>query len=260
LTSDSTAVSAFLFQCIGGAVILPIWMLLLHRMSGRNTYFQTGRTVPLPYARTILPATLIFYLLPTIAIFVPGKSIQLLELIIAFWQGAPVYVNIPLWFASRFVSSAPASGKAKTADVPHLKILYNTLFATSIVSHWITIYKVAASETPGVTLVRVFLPSTAHWLTSMDMGLLWIFQWDWLVCAAIHFIPALVAIYDVQRLVPDIDDDPEGDKLFKGMYVSVALTVLGGPGALLAAVWGWREEQLVVLEERAEKAGAKKGL
>jgi hypothetical protein len=25
-------------------------------------------------------------------------------------------------------------------------------------------------------------------------------------------------------------------------------------------VWGWREEQLVVLEERAEKAGAKKEL
>jgi hypothetical protein len=44
------------------------------------------------------------------------------------------------------------------------------------------------------------------------------------------------------------------------VYVSVALTVLGGPGAMLAAVWGWREEQLVVLEERAEKVGAKKGL
>jgi hypothetical protein len=260
LTPNSTAVSASLFQCIGGAVILPIWMLLLHRMSGRNTYFQAGRTVPLPYARTILPATIILYLLPTIAIFVPGTSIQFLQVILAFWQPTPIYVNIPLWFASCFVSSTPASGKAKTADVPHLKILYNTMFAASIVSHWITIYKVAASDTPGVTLARVFLPSPAHWLTSMDLGLLWVFQVDWLVCAAIHFIPALVAIYDVQRLVPDIDDDPKGDKLFKGVYVSVALTVLGGPGALLSAVWGWREEQLVVLEERAEKAGAKKEL
>jgi hypothetical protein len=260
LTSTSTAVVAFLYQCIGAAVILPIWMLLLHRMSGRNTYFQTGRTVPLAYARTILPATLILYLVPTIAFLVPGTSIELLQMILAFWQAAPICVNIPLWFVSRFVSTTPATGKAKTADVPHLKVIYNTLFVTSIISHWITIYKVAASETPGVSLVRVFLPSPEHWLASMDNGLLWIFQWDWVICATMQFVTSLVAIYDVQRLVPDIDDDPEGDKLFKGVYVSVALTVLGGPGAMLAAVWGWREEQLVVLEERAEKAGAKKGL
>jgi hypothetical protein len=109
-------------------------------------------------------------------------------------------------------------------------------------THWITIYKVASSENPEVTLVRVFLPSRAHWLTSMDEGLLWIFQWDWIIFALCHVIPALTTIYDIQRLVPDIDDDPEGDKIFKGFYMTVALTVLGGPGAALAGVWGWREE------------------
>jgi hypothetical protein len=241
-------------------------MLLLHRLSGRNTYFQSGRTVPLPYARTILPATLLIYLLPTIAVFIPGKSFDTLQTVLAFWQPTPILVNIPLWFTALFTSSStPTStstekAKTKTADIPHLKILYNTLFAISIISHWITIYKVASSETPGVTLARVFLPSPAHWLTSMDMGLLWIFQWDWIICAALHVVPALVAIYDVQRLVPDIDDDPAGDKIFKGVYITAALTVLGGPGAALAAVWGWREEQLVVIEERAVKGDLKKGI
>lgn len=233
-------------------------MLLLHRLSGRNTYFQSGRTVPLPYARIILPATLLQYLLPTIAMFVPGQSITMLQGVIAFWQVAPIIVNIPLWFASLSVSSTPALGKSKTADVRHLKILYNTIFVISIISHWITIYKVASSENPDVTFVRVFLPSRAHWLTSMDEGLLWIFQWDCIIFALVHVIPALTAIYDIQRLVPDIDDDPEGDKLFKGAYMVVALTVLGGPGAALAGVWGWREEQLAVLEERAAGGSAKK--
>jgi hypothetical protein len=258
-----TAVFTFLYQNIGGAVIIPIWMLLLHRLSGRNMYFQSGRTVPLPYARTILPATLLIYLLPTIAVFMPGKSLDLLQTALAFWQPTPILVNIPLWFAALFVSSTPASSsssKAKTADTPHLKILYNTLFAASIISHWITIYKVASSETPGVTLARVFLPSPAHWLTSMNMGLMWIFQCDWIVCAILHVVPALVAIYDIQRLVPDIDNDPAGDKVFKGVYVTAALTVLGGPGAALAAVWGWREEQLIVLEERAAEGDMKKGM
>lgn len=259
LTFCSTALFSFVYQNVGVAVVIPIWMFLLHRISARNVYFQSGRTVPLPYARAILPSTLILYLIPTIAIFVPGKSLATLQTILAFWQLTPVFVNIPLWFASTSVSSTQASGKAKTADVMHLKILYNTLFGISVASHWFTIFKIVSSENPSVTLARVFLPSPAHWLTSMDMGLLWIFQCDWIICALVTVIPALVAIYDIQRLVPDIDDDPEGDKLFKGFYMVTALTVLGGPGAAIAGVWGWREEQLVVLEDRADAESAKKG-
>ncbi|KAF1915378.1 hypothetical protein BDU57DRAFT_451116 [Ampelomyces quisqualis] len=251
---------AFAYQNIGGAIVLPIWMLLLHRLSGCNTYYQSGRTIPLPYARLILPSMILLYLLPTIAIFIPSQSITMLQSVLAFWQLTPVFVNIPLWFASPFVSAAPATGKAKTADVKHLKALYNTILGISIIAHSITVYKIASSENPDVTFARVFLPSTAHWLTSMDNGLLWIFQWDWLLIGLCSAIPALVAIYDIQRLVPDIDDDPAGDKIFKGMYVTVALVVLGGPAAALVGVWGWREDQLAVLEERAEKEKGKKRL
>jgi hypothetical protein len=259
LTIYSTALIAFFYQNIGGAVMIPLWMLALHRLSGRNSYFQSGRTVSLQYARIILPSTVILYLLPTLATFVPGMSLDLHQNILAFWQLTPIFVNIPLWFASPSVSSTPASGKAKTADLSHLKILYNTLFGIAVVSHWITIFKILSSENPAVSFARVFLPSPARWMTSMDMGLLWIFQWDWIVIAIAHYIPALVAIYDVQRLVPDIDDDPEGDKLFKGFYMVTALTVLGGPGAALAGVWGWREEQLAVIEARADAGSGKKG-
>ena len=258
LTTCSTALIAFLYQNLGGAVIIPIWMLLLHRISGRNAYFQSGRTVPLPYARLILPSTLIIFLIPTIAIFIPGLSLDRLQNNLAFWQLTPVFVNIPLWFASPSVSSAPATGKAKTADLPHLKVLYYTLFFISLASHWFTIFWVVASENPGVTLVRVFRPSFAHWLTSMDMGLMWIFQWDWIICAIVHVLPAVVAVFDVQRFVPEVDTD--SDRLFKGAYIVAALTVLGGPGAAIAAIWGFREEQLAVIEERADKENAKKGI
>jgi hypothetical protein len=249
----------FLYQNIGGAVMIPLWMLALHRLSGQNAYFQSGRTVSLPYARIILPSTIILYLLPTIATFVPGMSLDLHQNVLAFWQLAPVFVNIPLWFVAPSVSSTPASAKAKTADLPHLKILYNTLFGIAVVSHWITVFKILSSEDPGVSFAHVFLPSPARWMTSMDMGLLWIFQWDWIIVSIAHYIPSLVAIYDVQRLVPDIDDDPAGDKLFKGFYMVTALTVLGGPGAALAGVWGWREEQLAVIEARADAESGKKG-
>lgn len=113
----------------------------------------------------VLPVVIVLYLLPTIAIFIPGLSIISLQSILAFWQVTPVLVNVPFWITSFFVPSEPAAGKTKTADIPHLKILYNTLLLINIVTHWITIYKVASSETAGVTFQRVFLPDLAFWKT-----------------------------------------------------------------------------------------------
>ncbi|KAH7386911.1 hypothetical protein DE146DRAFT_187079 [Phaeosphaeria sp. MPI-PUGE-AT-0046c] len=255
-----TALFAFLYQNIGGAVMMPLWAIVLFKVSGPNTYFQSGRTIPVPYARMLLPAYLVICLLPTIAMFIPGQSITSLQSVVAFWQLFPVLVNLPFWIASFFISSQSTTGKAKTADIPHLKIFYNSLLGINIVIHFITMYKIASYEDPMVTYSRVFIPDTAFFKTSMAEGVHWIFQWDWLLTALVYLIPAMVTIFDIFRLVPDIDDDSAGDKLFKGIYGVLALTVLGGPGAALAAIWGWREEQMVVMEERAEKEKAKKGL
>jgi hypothetical protein len=252
----STAVWAFLYQNISGACLIAIWMLLLHWMSGQNAYFQSGRTVPVQYARLILPSTLVIYLLPTLAMFYPGQSMDTLQSVIAFWQVAPVLVNIPLWFAAPFVPPAPSTGKSRSADLPHLKVLYYALFFISLTSHWYAVFMIMSSETPGVSLTRVFVPSPAHWLISADEGLLWIFQWDWSLMAVCYVLPAIIAAFDVQRFVPEVDTD--SDRLFKAVYIVVALVALGGPGAALAAVWGFREEQMVVIEERAEKRDGKK--
>jgi hypothetical protein len=234
-------------------------MLLLHRNSGPNSYFQSGRAVPLPYARLILPATVLIYLIPALAMYIPGWPLDTLQYIIAYWQFTPILVNVPLWFASSSVSSTSiTASRSKNADLPHLKLLYTVLFVVSILSHWFTIFKVVSSENPGVTLARVFLPSPAHWLTSADMGLMWIFQWDWIICAILHVIPAIVAICDVRRFSPESGTDPTGDRLFKALCITAALTVLGGPGAALAGVWRWREEQLAIIEQRAAGGGRKK--
>ncbi|KAF2031376.1 hypothetical protein EK21DRAFT_63224 [Setomelanomma holmii] len=254
-----TALFAFLYQNIGGAVVIPIWMLLFHRLSGQNTYFHTGRTVPLPYARLILPSTILLYLLPSLAIFYPGNSIDTLQTILAWWQVTPIFVNVPLWFASPFISSAPATGKAKEADTGYLKAIYYTIFLISTASHWVTIFFVTSSENPDMSLLRVFVPSPARWLISYDNGLLWIFQWDWIICALMYLVPAFVAICDLQRLLPDLDTDSLSDRMQMAVYIVLALTVLGGPGAAISGVWGWREEQMVLVEERAEAEAKKKG-
>ncbi|KAL5121690.1 hypothetical protein ACEQ8H_000377 [Pleosporales sp. CAS-2024a] len=244
-----------------GAIVLPIWMLLFHRLACQNTYFASGRALPQSYARAILPGTLLFYLVPTTALFLPGQSMHVLQASLACWQFAPLLANLPLWLvALPWPPSSSSSKPADTDDTPHLKATYNTVFLVSTLSHWTTIYKVAASESPHVSLARVFLPHTEHWLASVDEGLLWVFQCDWLIIAACYVLAALTAVYDVQRLLPDLDTDPAGDKMFKGVYVVVALTVLGGPGAALAMIWSWREDKMAIMEERAGNMEVKKGI
>ncbi|KAF1837895.1 hypothetical protein BDW02DRAFT_518089 [Decorospora gaudefroyi] len=247
-----TAVYSFLYQNIGGAVIVPIWMILFHRISGPKSYFQTGRAVPLPYARSILPGTIILYLIPTIALFVPGKSLATLQNLLAFWQFTPVLVNIPLWFAALSASSATGS-KSKTADLPHLKILYAFLFTFCVGAHWYTIRGISTSTNPAVSFASVFVPSTYTWNKSMDWGVLYIFQWDWIVCGLMNILPAWIAVCDVLRLQKG---GATLENWLEGFIMVMTLTIGGGPGAALAAVWFWREQKLATLEGgvKAKKA------
>lgn len=63
----------------------------------------------------------------------------------------------------------------------------------------------------------------------------------------LYLLPAWVAVYDIQRI---LHGAASGAQLVKGTFAIVALTLLGGPGAALTAVWGWREEKLSVIEDR----------
>jgi hypothetical protein len=174
--------------------------------------------------------------------FTPGSSLDTLQAIIAFWQFGPIFANIPLWFASYFPSSNSTSYKSKTADLRHLKVLYVFVFALCVAVHWYTIYGISTSTNPDVTYAKVFIPSTYTWAKSLDWGLLYIFQWDWILWGLCCVIPAWVAVCDVQRVT-------KGQATVENMLEGfIMVTTGGGPGAALAAVWYWREEKLAAFE------------
>jgi hypothetical protein len=194
----------------------------------------------LQYAGAILLGILLFFVIPLIAMFIPGISLDTLQAIIAFWQFGPIFANIPLWFAPYFPSS-----KSQTADLPHLKILYAFVFALCVAVHWTTIYGISTATNPDVTYAKVFIPSTYTWAKSLDWGLIYIFQWDWILWGLCCVIPAWVAVCDVQRVTKG---QVTIENLLESFIVVTTITVGGGPGAALAAVWYWREEKLAAYE------------
>jgi len=147
----------------------------------------------------------------------------------------------------------PPPKKNKNADVFHLKILYVFLFVLSVAGHWYTIASIATSENPDVTGARVFVPSTYTWKKSLDWGLLYIFQWDWIVLGASCLVASWIALSDVQRLNKG---EASVENVLEGFIVVLTIAIGGGPSAALAAVWYWREIKMAEVEAAM---GAKKG-
>lgn len=233
-------------------MIIPIWMFLFHKHSSKSTYFTSGRMVPLPYAKVMMPSIFLIYCVPSIILYVPGIDLDARQNILAFWQATPCLVNVPLWFMSPFVSTSKSSNK--TADLPYLRSLYFVTFSVASAAHLLTMYTLATSTNPELTFSNVFLPNMDKWLLTIDSGLLHIFQVDWIVCAATVLIPCVLAVLDVQRLT---GEGTLVGALIKAHIVVIVFTVLTGPGAAAVAVWAWREGKLAEIEARA-KPGKKK--
>jgi hypothetical protein len=223
---------------------MTLWWAALHYRSSPKSYFQTGRAVPLPYVRVMLPATIFLYIIPTIAIWVPtNKSIPALQLVLAVWQFSPIFVNVPLWLAA--FTGSPTTTQKKNADIFHLKTMYAFLFFFSVAVHWYTIYGISVSSHPDATYARVFVPSMYTWNKDTNWGLLWIFQWDWVVISIMCVIPSWVAVCDVHRIKKG---EASLENVLESFLVIMTIAVGGGPAAALSAVWFWREGKLAEIE------------
>jgi hypothetical protein len=232
-------------------VIIPLYYLMHTLSTKSDTYYRSGREVSLPYARGLLFSVVVGYLVPTLAMYMPGISASTAQLLTFVWQPAPVFVNILLLVSSFLLpststaSSSSRSG-ARNPDVKYLKRVYAAAGIVSAINHVITLYVCATSSNPQLSFSYVFLPNRDIWMQSTTAGLHYIFQVDWWGC----FMPTLlwcwIAVYDVHRLL--LGGTASAVQLIKWAVYIVALTVALGPGGMLAVVWSWREDRLVMVE------------
>ncbi|KAL2875964.1 hypothetical protein SGCOL_008815 [Colletotrichum sp. CLE4] len=246
---------ATLYQTVGGGVIIPFYHLVYTLLTTKITHLVSGGAVPLPLAKAVLPSTLLLFALPTAAMYFPYSSPRLSQNLIAFWQVSPIVLNAGIWLLASTVyrsSSSSQTPETKTTTRQQTTLTLNRLYTTSALvaaaSHLYTIYTLLTSTNKSLTLVNVFLPLNDVSNGDVATSLFQLFQWDfWLIFGSSRLWCALV-VYDVQK---QLHGKVNLKKFFWYYTLTNNLSMIIGPGAVLAGVWRWREERLVEIEAAA---------
>jgi hypothetical protein len=193
--------------------------------------------VPISYAKTLLPALIGGYLIPTLAVYFPWKDADLsfTQGIIAFWQLSPLLVNMLLFSPSIFHQKPINQATPPQDDVKYLNRVYITSFIVSAITHIGTLFLTLTSTTEEVSFNRAIGLVPVSETMSMTDALLYIFQVDfWLFSLAV-LGGSYITLWDLKRAgKTDLS-------MFKSFVVIVISSVLVGPGATVAGVWYVRE-------------------
>jgi hypothetical protein len=224
-------------------------------VSKQDNYLASGREVSLGYARSLLPAIVIGYLGPTIALYIPWGDLNITQNLTALWQPAPAFPNILLLILVPLLSSSSSSRSARgaTSDVKHLKRIYLAIGVVSTLTQLATLYICLTSSNPQFSLSYIFIPSKATWKESAALGLHYIFQYDfWII-----YISSLVWswLVDMDSLRYMQGGATTRDKLLSTFNI-VWISLVAGPGTAMALVWNWREDRLVEIEKSGLKSKA----
>jgi len=239
----STSVWALFYQTVGGAIVIPLYYLAYLRDTRGSGYWSAdSRQVPLSYAKSLLPALVLGYLVPTILMFLPYSDANLwtTQGMIALWQPCPFFVNVILWALSTVNASLDASteeSKPSLGDVEYLGSTYTVVFVVSALTHMGTVLVCLMSSDPHHSFGNVFLPRSSD-APSLTAALGGIFQVDFWIIFAASLAWACLAVWDLKRLgKTDIS-------LGKVAALMAAGTVAVGPAATVTGVWYWREHAM----------------
>lgn len=104
--------------------MIPLYCLAFMSETARLDYYTTpSRQLAVPYAKSLVPALLLGFLLPTLTVYLPDddRDFRMKQALAASWQMTSLVVDLMLHFLQRYfgVSEAPAHTK-RQIDTPKL--------------------------------------------------------------------------------------------------------------------------------------------
>ncbi|KAI6353446.1 hypothetical protein MCOR25_008993 [Pyricularia grisea] len=274
---------ALAYQLFTVARISPIYFLIAIFI-GRNPRFHrpTSRIVDPDLAKTILPATILGFVVPTALMLTPLRSRPSLWLdLTTIWQISPL-IPAPLaaGMAHALRSYRSATTRAKAAgedaqsrtaanyelyhnkDLPHLMRAYGTMFALTAALHVAVLTRIATSWSgpAPLSLAKTFFdvplpwgPEGSAWhqgKSAIEVAFV-LFKWDLLMLATTLLVWCLWTVLEVRRM--GYVTTREACRVALAVPAALALV---GPGAMYAGTWYWREKTIAgisKMEEGVEK-------
>jgi hypothetical protein len=222
---------------------MPIWFAsYTWKSESEHYWWPLSREIPLPYAKSILPAVLIGYVAPTILMFWPWESLSTVQSMTALWHQAPIAVQVLVTiFAYLYGTSSQGSHSghktpnAEPRDLRYLKKVYSVAFVLGVVLHLGVVFTLATSSDPALTFSAVFKPNWTFGPQSHGEGLrnMWLPDFYGLSVSSTFF--SIAAVWDLNRV------GQTSVSMYKASIILLAATVLVGPGASLVGCWYWRE-------------------
>lgn len=196
-------------------------------------------------AKAILPAVILGYIIPSMLLFFPYTDTDTHQVIIAFWQPAPVLVPILTGIFSYFTTKLRAGQHSNESSnrtkedtyLPHLSAVYKATGIIAACFHAFVIIGCVVLSDFSLTDVLLRKDSFAP-VSDLADGVFVFFQNDCLMTAVAVFLCCMVTVWDLYRV------GLSNVTLLGGLGAVVAGFGLVGPGATAAAVWCWREHLL----------------
>jgi hypothetical protein len=171
--------------------------------------------------------------------FIPWTSPDAMQNFAALWQVSPMLVPIfcsVFGYYYRTANGLPRCQRTANEtpqDLPHLKNLYLVTGLSGLVFHFFCISKIVLSR--QVSLTSVFWPDFSAEAKPFGEGLRAIFMTDFWGFYVATYVWLCMAVWDVKRV----------GRSTVNVRKAAALIALGhlvvGPGAVMSAVWYWRE-------------------
>jgi hypothetical protein len=186
--------------------------------------------------KVIIPTIVLTYILPTIAMFAAPRLATRQWVNGLLWQAFPLYAAVVKRVLARFVTDTTGADRIHnpTADLPYLRGVYGFAGAAATLAN---LYVRIASPVP---LAEVFFKGIANPAAAGPLvdAVAKVLRYDHLLAFGSGAVWTMLSFYDLKR----------AGKLTAswGRIVGVfaGITLVGGPGAAMVAMWAWREETL----------------